>query len=118
MYSSTWQVLPPGEQLPYAWDEPSLPHRLKVLLGIPGRPESFVSHEFYLDDIKSLPPIFIPTKAGRVTGRQLVSGLTHREHDKLQVYVSVRAVGPTRVLRFSDSKDADLESVEDHLQVL
>jgi hypothetical protein len=27
-------------------------------------------------------------------------------------------VGPTRVLRFSDSKDEGLESVEDHLQVL
>ena len=48
-----------------------LPHLLKVRLCVHGKHTPYVSHEFSLDDLKSLPPILVPVDDKRKEARAL-----------------------------------------------
>ena len=79
-------MLPPYSCLPYAWDEPSLPN--KVVLLLPGHRSLGT---FALDEVGGARSVLLPAPAGGGARR-----------GKRRLAISTHADGPTRVLRVVD----------------
>ncbi|WIA20481.1 hypothetical protein OEZ85_004885 [Tetradesmus obliquus] len=86
-------VLQPYSSLPFAWDEPSAPHR--VLLFLPGhRPLG----EFALEQVGQSRLVPVPSSSRDNT-------LSHKSHHKRRaLLISTYAEGPMRVLRVLDAR--------------
>ncbi|WIA40787.1 hypothetical protein OEZ86_004465 [Tetradesmus obliquus] len=86
-------VLQPYSSLPFAWDEPSAPHR--VLLFLPGhRPLG----EFALEQVGQSRLVPVPSSSRDNT-------LSHKSHHKRRaLLISTYAEGPMRVLRVLDTR--------------
>ncbi|KAK9808775.1 hypothetical protein WJX72_003363 [[Myrmecia] bisecta] len=119
-----WEVIEGGATCDYAWEEPLVAHRLRVMLDTDGAlyRDSAV-HEYNLDVIKAHPVVKLRRTNFKMVqkmanmGRALTASVVksgpslpgqHTDQPELDaryVYVGVHADGPTRVLCFSETRD-------------
>ncbi|CAD7705163.1 unnamed protein product [Ostreobium quekettii] len=120
-----WETLRPMRCVDYAWDEPSLAHKMRVTVdsdALNVREPNI--HEYNLDNIRPHPTIVIH-RGIKFRMAQMGRNLLQNRHsgdapdsDVVYVHVCVLAEGPTRILRFSDQADQYTRSTSEETLVV